>query len=35
MPNRDTGTVLRENVESNEITVLPGAFDALSARLAA
>jgi methylisocitrate lyase len=31
----DAGTELRENVESDEITVLPGAFDALSARLAA
>ena len=30
----DPGTELRENVESDEITVLPGAFDALSARLA-
>jgi methylisocitrate lyase len=30
----DPGTELRENVESEEITVLPGAFDALSARLA-
>ena len=35
MSDKDAGTVLRENVESNEITVLPGAFDALSARLAA
>lgn len=30
----DPGTELREKVESEEITVLPGAFDALSARLA-
>lgn len=30
----EPGTELRENVESDEITVLPGAFDALSARLA-
>ena len=30
----DPGTELRENVESDEITVMPGAFDALSARLA-
>jgi len=30
----DAGSVLREDVESDEITVLPGAFDALSARLA-
>ncbi|MFW5983872.1 MAG: isocitrate lyase/PEP mutase family protein [Halobacteria archaeon] len=30
----NAGTALRQNVESDEITVLPGAFDALSARLA-
>jgi len=30
----DAGTRLRENVDSDDITVLPGAFDALSARLA-
>jgi len=35
MANTDAGTALREDVESDEITVLPGAFDALSARLAA
>ncbi len=31
---QDSGAILRENIESDEITVLPGAFDALSARLA-
>ena len=35
MSDTDAGTELRENIESDEITVLPGAFDALSARLAA
>mgnify|MGYP006287310447 FL=1 len=34
MSDTDAGTTLRRNVESDEITVLPGAFDALSARLA-
>lgn len=35
MSDKDAGTALRRNVESDDITVLPGAFDALSARLAA
>jgi methylisocitrate lyase len=35
MNETDAAAVLRENVESDGITVLPGAFDALSARLAA
>jgi methylisocitrate lyase len=34
MSDTDAGTALRRNVESDDITVLPGAFDALSARLA-
>lgn len=34
MTETDAGSLLRQDVESDEITVLPGAFDALSARLA-
>ncbi len=33
MSETDAGAILREAVQSEEITVMPGAFDALSARL--